>query len=76
VGVTAISLPRAPSWWLRSSLSLALAIATLAVALPAAFGSGVWGGGVDSQQFFSSQPPAKGLLASRQVRPVRGPTIP
>jgi hypothetical protein len=46
------SIPRSPSWWLRSTLSLALAIAILAVALPVAFGAGAWGGGVDPTQFF------------------------
>ena len=36
----------------RSYLSLALAAAILALALPAAFGAGVWGGGVDPARFF------------------------
>jgi hypothetical protein len=46
------SLPRSHAWWLRSSLSLALAVAILAVALPVAFGGGAWGGGVDPTRFF------------------------
>lgn len=50
MGVT--SLPRSPAWWLRSTLSLALAVAILAVALPVAFGGGAWNGGVDPTQFF------------------------
>ena len=33
-------------------LLLALVIALLAVALPAAFGGGVWNGGIDPSQFF------------------------
>ena len=41
--------------WLRSALSLALAIGVLAVALPAAFGSGA-SAGVDPVQVFSSGP--------------------
>jgi hypothetical protein len=50
VGVNAI--PRSPAWWLRSTFSLALAIAILAVALPVAFGGGAWNGGVDPGQLF------------------------
>jgi hypothetical protein len=50
VGVNAI--PRSPAFWLRSTLSLALAVAILAVALPVAFGGGAWNGGVDPSQFF------------------------
>lgn len=46
------AIPRSPAFWLRSTLSLALAIAILAVALPVAFGGGVWNGGVDPSQFF------------------------
>ena len=46
--------------WLRSALSLALAIGILAVALPAAFGSGA-SAGVDPVQVFSSGP----LVAAR-----------
>jgi hypothetical protein len=45
-------LPRSLALWLRSALSLALVVAILAIALPAAFGGGVWGGGVDPAQFF------------------------
>ena len=45
-------IPRSPAWWLRSSLSLALAVAILAIALPVALGGGAWGGGVDPAQFF------------------------
>jgi len=46
--------PLSPSfaWWLRSAFSLALAAAILALALPVAFGGGVWNGGVDPTQFF------------------------
>jgi hypothetical protein len=47
-----IPLPRSYAWWLRSCLSLALAVAILALALPVAFGGGAWGGGVDPAQFF------------------------
>jgi hypothetical protein len=36
----------------RSYLSLALVVAILALALPVAFGGGVWAGGVDPSQFF------------------------
>jgi hypothetical protein len=43
-------------WWLRSTLSLLVAVAILAVALPAAFGSGARGAGVDPVQVFSSGP--------------------
>ncbi len=46
------AIPHSPAWWLRSTLSLALAIAILAVALPVAFGGGAWNGGVDPSQFF------------------------
>lgn len=42
------------TWWLRSALSLLVVVAILAVALPAAFGSGVRGAGVDPVQVFSS----------------------
>jgi hypothetical protein len=52
MGIGMRSLPRSPAWWLRSSLSLALAVAILAIALPVAFGGGAWGGGVDPAQFF------------------------
>ncbi len=45
-------VPRSSAWWLRSALSLALAAALLAIALPVAFGGGAWGGGVDPAQFF------------------------
>lgn len=51
-GVLVNAIPRSPSWWLRSLLSLALAIAILAIALPVALGGGVWNGGVDPAQFF------------------------
>jgi hypothetical protein len=50
VKVTAI--PHSPAFWLRTTLSLAVAIAILAVALPVAFGAGAWNGGVDPAQFF------------------------
>jgi hypothetical protein len=40
--------------WLRSGLSLALALAILAIALPLAFNSGARGAGVDPVQVFSS----------------------
>ncbi|HSR95136.1 MAG TPA: hypothetical protein VLK56_09760 [Solirubrobacterales bacterium] len=43
-------------WWLRSTLSLLLAVGILAVALPAAFGSGAEGAGVNPVQVFSSGP--------------------
>jgi hypothetical protein len=48
---------RGPSltWWLRSTLSLLVAVGVLAVALPAAFGSG-FKGGVDSIKVFSTSP--------------------
>jgi len=36
----------------RNLLSLATAVAILALALPVAFGGGVWAGGVDPAQFF------------------------
>ena len=42
------------AWWLRSTLSVLVAIGILAVALPAAFGSGARGAGVDPVQVFSS----------------------
>ncbi len=42
--------------WLRAGLSLALALAILAIALPAAFNAGARGAGVDSVQVFSSSP--------------------
>jgi hypothetical protein len=46
-------IPRSSAWWLRSALSLALAVAILAIALPVAFGgAGAWNGGVDPAQFF------------------------
>ena len=48
--------------WLRSALSLALAVVVLAVALPAAFGSGA-SAGVDPVQVFSSGP----LLAAQSA---------
>lgn len=50
------------AWWLRSILSLLLAAAILAVALPAAFGAGIWNGGVDTGQFFAHD--AQAHLAS------------
>ncbi len=40
--------------WLRSGLSLALALGILAIALPAAFGAGAKGAGVDPVRVFSS----------------------
>jgi hypothetical protein len=43
-------------WWLRSSLSLLVAVGILAVALPAAFGSGAPGAGESPVQVFSSGP--------------------
>jgi hypothetical protein len=42
--------------WLRSGLSLALALGILAIALPAAFGAGARSTGVDPVQVFSSGP--------------------
>jgi hypothetical protein len=42
--------------WLRSGLSLALALGILAIALPAAFGAGARSAGVDPVQVFSSGP--------------------
>jgi hypothetical protein len=42
--------------WLRSGLSLALALGILAIALPAAFGAGAQGTGVDPVRVFSSGP--------------------
>lgn len=42
--------------WLRSGLSLALALGILAIALPAAFGAGARGTGVDPVQVFSPSP--------------------
>ncbi len=45
-----------PMRWLRSGLSLALALGILAIALPAAFGAGARGTGVDPVQVFSSSP--------------------
>ena len=47
-----MTVPRSSAWWLRTAFSLALAIAILAIALPVAFGGGVWNGGVDPAQFF------------------------
>jgi hypothetical protein len=44
------------AWWLRSALSLLVAVGILAVALPAAFGSGARGAGVDPVQVLSSGP--------------------
>lgn len=42
--------------WLRSGLSLALALGILAIALPMAFGAGAKGNGADSIRVFSSGP--------------------
>lgn len=42
--------------WLRSGLSLALALGILAIALPAAFGAGTQGAGADPVRVFSSGP--------------------
>jgi len=42
--------------WLRSGLSLALALGILAIALPAAFGAGAQSAGVDPVRAFSSGP--------------------
>lgn len=42
--------------WLRSGLSLALALGILAIALPAAFGAGTPSAGVDPVRVFSSGP--------------------
>jgi hypothetical protein len=42
--------------WLRSGLSLALALGILAIALPAAFGAGASSAGVDPVRVFSSGP--------------------
>ncbi|HEU4392985.1 MAG TPA: hypothetical protein VFR04_05035 [Solirubrobacterales bacterium] len=47
-----IAIPQSPAWWLRSAISLAIAVAILAFALPVAFGGGVWNGGVDPARFF------------------------
>jgi hypothetical protein len=44
------------AWWLRSTLLLLVAIGILAITLPAAFGSGRQGTGVDPVQVFSSGP--------------------
>lgn len=44
------------AWWLRSILSLLVAVGVLAGALPVAFGSGTRGAGVDPVQVFSSGP--------------------
>jgi len=44
------------AWWMRSALSVLVAVSILAVALPAAFGSGAKGAGVDPVQVFSSGP--------------------
>jgi len=46
------ALPTSPAWWFRTAVSLAVVIAILALALPAAFGGGAWNGGVDPSQFF------------------------
>jgi hypothetical protein len=46
------AIPRSSAWWLRSALSLAFAVAILAITLPVAFGGGAWGGGVDPARFF------------------------
>jgi hypothetical protein len=71
VGV--IAAPRSPALWLRSTLSLALAVAILAVALPTAFGGGAWGGGVDPNQFFSSSAAPRVQAAEHRLRLERGP---
>lgn len=68
-----IAVPRSPAWWLRSSLSLALAAAILAIALPTAFGGGAWAGGVDPDQFFSSSPTPSVQPAQHRLRLERGP---
>jgi hypothetical protein len=47
-----IAFPRSAAWWLRATVSFAIAIAILAVALPFAFGGGTWNGGVDPAAFF------------------------
>jgi hypothetical protein len=47
-----------PSILARRLLSLLAACAILAVALPAAFGGGIWNGGVDTGQFFAQHAPA------------------
>ena len=47
-----IALLHSPGWWLRTTVSLAVAAAILALALPVAFGGGAWNGGVDPAQFF------------------------
>jgi hypothetical protein len=44
--------------WLRSALSLALAVGILAIALPIAFNAGARGAGVDPVRVFSSGPAA------------------
>jgi hypothetical protein len=42
------------AWWLRSLLSLLVAVGILALALPAAFGAGARGGGAEPVEVFSS----------------------
>jgi hypothetical protein len=73
--VEVIAIPRSTAWRLRSALSLALAAAILAMALPAAFGGGVWGGGMDPAQLLSASPsppastqPAEHLHPQRPLR--------
>ncbi|HEX6687088.1 MAG TPA: hypothetical protein VF085_00310 [Solirubrobacterales bacterium] len=44
------------AWWLRSTLSLLVAVGILAVAMPAAFGSSSGGAGASPVQVFSSGP--------------------
>ena len=54
--------------WLRSGLSLALAVGILAIALPAAFGAGARGTGADPVQVLSSGPAvAVGSSGSAQL---------
>ena len=56
--------------WLRSALSLLLAVGILAVALPVAFGSGAQGAGVDPVEVYASNSllsPAAGGTAQLSV---------
>jgi len=44
---------------IRSLVSLLAVCAILAVAIPTAFGAGVWNGGIDTGRFFSADAPAQ-----------------
>jgi hypothetical protein len=74
--MAAIPLSRSPAWWLRSTISLALALAILVVALPVAFGEGSWGGGVDPSQFFSANSRTSARPAELRLRLRHGPNAP